>query len=298
MSRLRGLLLSPYVLMALPPLFWAGNAVVGRAVVGDLPPIALAFWRWCLALLILLPMGGPGLIGQRAVIRRHWRVLLALSVTSVTAYNTLLYLALQSTTAINATLVGSTIPIAILALSWVWLGSRTTLQQALGVAVSLVGVLAVIARGDVAALLALRLHAGDLWMLAATLSWAVYSVLLRRYPVPLSPFALLTLQVAVGLLVLAPLYGLELATGRTMAVTPAALAAIAYVGVFASVAAYYFWNFGVARLGPGIAGQYAYLIPVFTAILATLFLGEQFRWFHAAGLVLIFGGIWVATRPR
>ncbi len=292
----RRLLLSPYLLTALPPLFWAGNAVVGRAVVGELPPVAMSFWRWAVALAILLPVGLPLLLREAAVIRRHWRVLLALSVTSVTAYNTLLYLALQSTTAINATLVGSSLPIAILGLSWVWLGERTTPRQLAGFALSLAGVLAVIARGDPQVLLALELRPGDLWMLAATLSWAVYSVLLRRHPVPLRPVALLTLQVALGLLCLLPFYGWELALGLRATASPQTLAAILYVAVFASIAAYYFWNKGVAELGPGTAGQYAYLIPVFTAVLAVLFLGEQFQWFHAAGLVLIFGGIWVATR--
>lgn len=292
------LMLSPYVVLLLPVLFWAGNAVVGRAVVGEVPPFTLSFWRWVAASLILLPIGLPRLLAQRERLRGRWPVLLALAVSSVAAYNTLLYLALQTTTAINATLVGCSMPIVIIALSRLWLGETIGLRQGGGVAVSLLGVLLVIARGDPATLLALQLQPGDGWMMVAVLSWATYSVLLRRHPTGIEPLALLTLLVLLGTPMILPLYLWELAQGQVWLPSPRGLAVIAYVAVFPSVLAYYFWNQGVARLGANTAGMYANLLPILTAILAVVLLGETFRWFHAAGLVLIFLGIWMATARR
>ncbi|HLN24395.1 MAG TPA: DMT family transporter [Patescibacteria group bacterium] len=293
---IRHKLLSPYLLMVLPPLFWAGNAVVGRAAVGELPPIALAFWRWLFAFLLLLPIGLPRILAQKALVRRQWKVLCLLALSSVTAYNTFLYIALTTTTAVNATLVSAAIPVAIVGLSWAWTGETVSKRQGAGILLSLAGVLLVIARGDLQALLSLSLHVGDLWALTAVASWAVFSVLLRRHPTGLDAFALLTVQVGLGLLFLSPLYLLELASGARMILTPHSLGLIAYVAIFPSAVAYGFWNRGVAELGASVAGQYTNLIPVFTAVLAALLLGESFHWFHSAGLVLIFAGIWLATR--
>lgn len=295
---MRRLLFSPYVTLLLPVLFWAGNAVLGRAVVGQVPPFTLSFWRWVAAALILLPIGLPRLLAQRGRLRGRWPALLALALTSVAAYNTLLYLALQTTTAINATLVGCSMPIVIITLSWLWLGERIGLRQAGGVGLSLLGVLLVIARGDAATLLALHLQPGDGWMMVAVLSWSVYSVLLRRHPTGIEALPLLTLLVLLGTPMILPLYLWELASGQVWHPSPEGLAAIAYTAVFPSVAAYYLWNQGVAKLGANTAGLYANLLPIMTAVLAVLLLGETFRWFHAAGLALIFLGIWLATPRR
>lgn len=295
---LRQRLFSPYLVMLLPPLFWAGNAVVGRAAVGLVPPIALAFWRWLFAFLLLLPFGLKGVRRQWPVIRRHWRLLCVVAASSVTAYNTFLYVALTTTSAVNATLVSAAIPVAIVALAWGWTGDRVTPRQGLGIVVSLLGVLLVIGRGDAAALLGLRLHPGDLWALAAVGSWAFFSVLLRRHPTGLESLTLLTVQVGVGTLFVLPLYLGELALGRGFTPTPASAGLIAYVAVFPSLLAYGLWNIGVVRLGAATAGLYTNLIPVFTAILAVVFLGEDFHWYHAAALALIVAGIGLATRRR
>lgn len=294
------LLRSPYVFLLLPVLFWAGNAVIGRAVVGEVPPFTLSFWRWVTASLILLPIGLPRLLAQRERLRGRWPVLLALAMSSVAAYNTLLYLALQTTTAINATLVGCSMPIVIITLSWLWLGESIHLRQGFGVVLSLLGVVLVIARGDPAALLALHFQTGDGWMMVGVLSWSIYSVLLRRYPTSIEPFALLTLLVLLGTPMILPFYLWELAQGQIWHPSSHSLAVIAYVAIFPSILAYYFWNIGVAKLGANMAGLYANLLPIFTAILAVLLLGESFRWFHAVGLILISLGIWLATarQPR
>jgi drug/metabolite transporter (DMT)-like permease len=292
---IRRRLLSPAVVMILPPLFWAGNAVAGRVAAGHLPPIALAFWRWLFALLLILPFGLPRVIDQWNDVRRQWKVLALVALFSVTAYNTLLYVALTSTTAINATLVSAAIPVAIVLLSRVWLGEPVGVAQAAGIFISLAGVVIVIAHGEIDRLLALRLQPGDLWVLAAVASWAFYSVLLRRHPTGLSPLVLLTVQMTLGWLFLVPFYLGELTTGQTFQLTSQSVGLIAYVAIFPSIVAYHLWNQGVASLGANLAGQYTYLIPIFTAILATLFLGESFRWFHVIGLAAIIGGIRLAA---
>ncbi|WP_158240829.1 DMT family transporter [Telmatospirillum siberiense] len=289
-------LTSPAVIMILPPLFWAGNAIAGRMAVGQLPPIALAFWRWLFALLIVLPFGLPKMMAQWNEVRHRWKVLALIALFSVTAYNTLLYVALTSTTAVNATLVSAAIPVAIVLLSWLWLGEKVGLSQSLGIAISLSGVVLVITRGDPGNLQTLGLEPGDFWVLAAVVSWAIYSVLLRRYPPGLSPLALLTVQMILGWLFLTPFYLWELTTGQAFLLTVQSAGLIAFVAIFPSILAYHLWNQGVASLGANLAGQYTYLIPIFTALLAVFFLDEPFRWFHAAGLVTIIGGIRLASK--
>ncbi|CAA7627487.1 DMT family transporter [Magnetospirillum sp. SS-4] len=287
-----------HLLLVLPALFWAGNALVGRATVGQVPPIALSFWRWALALAIILPFTLPEVLRALPVLRPRWRLVLGMGLTSVAAYNTFLYLALQTTTAINATLVAAAMPMMILALGVIWLKTRIPPRQGLGLAVSLAGVLAVIARGDPARLAGVGLTGGDGLVLAAVLAWAVYSVLLRRHPLPVGPLALLTVLIAVGVAAILPLYLWELTTGAAIRPHWSSWAAIAYTSVFPSLLAYYFWNGGVAALGADVAGQYTYLTPLFTAALATVLLGESFQWFHAVGGGLIFAGIWLTTSRR
>jgi drug/metabolite transporter (DMT)-like permease len=289
---------STYLLMLLPTLFWGGNAVAGRMAAGLVPPLSLAFWRWLFAFLILLPFGLPRVLAQKETVARHWKLLCLLAASSVTAYNSFLYVALTTTTAVNATLVSAAIPVAIVSLSWLWFREGVGPRQAAGILLSLAGVLMVIARGELQTLLSLSLHAGDLWALAAVASWSLFSVVLRRYPTGLDSLALLTVQVGAGTLFILPLYLVELALGGGFALSWTAAGLISYVAIFPSLVAYGLWNLGVVRLGPGTAGLYVNLIPVFTALLAIPLLGESFRWFHGAGMVMIFAGIWFATLQR
>lgn len=285
-------------LLVLPSLFWAGNALIARATVGEIPPLALSFWRWVGALAIILPFTARDLLASRAMLWRYRHQVLWLGVLSVAVYNTLLYLAVQTTTAINATLVGTTLPLMVLLLGRFWLDEPIRPRQAFGIVVSALGLLAVIAKGEPARLLALGAAPGDGLMLLATLSWAVYSLMLKRFPVPLRPFTLLTALMAVGVVAILPLYGWELASGIGFAPTARSIGAILYTALFASVLAYYFWNEGVVTVGAATAGQYTYLIPLFAAVLAVLLLGEEFRWFHALGAALIFIGIALAAGGR
>lgn len=283
---------SPYLAPAGSALFWAGNFIVGRALRHEVAPIALSFWRWTLALAVLLPLTGAELWRQRAVLRRHWRPLAVLGFTGVTAFQTCVYLALQTTTALNALLFLSLTPAVIVAGSRLFLGERLTPRQAAGIGVSLVGAVVLIVRGDLETLLGLRFARGDLWMLAAVLLWAIYSIVVRRRPTELSQLGLLGATAVAGMLFLAPMYlAAALAGHGGFHVTPATVAGVIYVALLPSVAAFVLWNRGVQRLGPNRTGMFLHLMPVFGAVLGVLFLGEAIALYQVVGAGLVFVGI-------
>lgn len=283
------------VVAVLPPLFWAGNFVLARALHADIPPLALSFWRWAVALAILLPFAAPALWRGRAVLRRSWPVLVPLAAFGITGYNTLAYLGLRETTATNGVLLAAVTPILIVALSFL-LGQPLRARQALGIGLSLAGVLVIVSAGRPGLLAGLGLNRGDLWILAASLDWALYSVCLRWRPAGLEPLAFLAAINALGLIPLAGLYAWEFASGQGFEINGANLAAIGYVALFPSVLAYVLWNRAVADLGASRTGQYMHLMPAFGALLSVLLLGEAPGWYHAAGIGLIGLGIWLAER--
>lgn len=285
----------PYLLLALTTLFWAGNWVVGRGFRHDVPPMALAFWRWAVALACVLPLALPHLRGQGALLRRHWPMLTLLGVLGVGLYNTLIYIGLQYTTATNGVLLNSFIPIVIIGISWAWLGRAVSRTEGLGVATSLAGVLVIVSRGDPGTLLTLTFNTGDLWVLISVVVWAVYTICLQWRPAGLHPYALLGALCGIGLVTMVPAYTWEILAGRTINSTPAALAGILYTGVFPAFLGYIFWNRAVAEVGSNRAGLFIHLMPVFATLLSALFLGENPMSFHFAGIALILGGIWLTT---
>ena len=290
---------SPYLLLAAATLFWSGNFVIGRAVRDGIDPVPLTFWRWALAFAVLAPFAAGTAWRHRRTIMRHGPILIALGVTGIGAFHLAVYVGLQQTTAINAGLLMSTGPMMIAALAWAAFGERPTAGALIGLTLSMIGAVAVVARGDPAVLWAMDVNLGDLWMFAAALIWAVYSVLLKRRPEALPPMSLLIVSVAIGLVVIAPLH---LATvGPGLGFTPSweTVGAILYVCVFASVIAYICWNRGVREVGPSRAGVFMHLMPLFSALLAMIFLGERLALYHVIGGVLIFAGIVLAARrPR
>ena len=287
----------PALLLALAQLLWAGNFVLGRAMSAHIPPVALAFWRWAVALLVLLPLSWRHLRAGWPTLRRSLPILLALGVLGVGNFNTMVYVGLGQTTATNAALLNSACPAFILAIGPFLGGPRPRGRQAAGIALSLLGVLAIVARGDPATLRRLTFNPGDAWVLGAVLSWACYTVLLGRRPAGVHPLALLTVLVAIGLAWIAPFYALEAWRGARLALDPPTLASLAYVGVMASVVAYVAWNQGVAELGAQRSGAFLHLLPAFATVLAALLLGEAFRAFHAAGIALVLLGVRVASAP-
>lgn len=287
---------SPYVVLVLPPLFWAGNAVVGRVAMADMSPFALSFWRWAIALAVLLPFTITNTLAAWPVIRPRLGRYFVLGSLSVGLYNTFLYMALQTTEAINATLVGAVMPLVIMVLSLVVLREPLGMWRSVGLVASVAGVALVIARGNLGALAALELHRGDSLMLLAVLAWGVFSVLLRRWPSEVTAPVFVTMQIAMGLIVVTGLYVGDLATGGgAFPLTGETFAIIAYTALFPALGAFFAWNYGVAKVGANVAGFYTNLVPLFTALLAALLLNEAVRWFHGVGLGLIFLGIGLAT---
>ena len=287
----------PYLLLTLTALFWSGNMVLGRGIRADIPPISLAFWRWLIALLCVLPLALPHVQEQAPRLFKQWRPVVVLGLLGVGGYNTLAYIALQYTIATNAVLLNSFIPIVTIAISWIFLGRHLSRQQALGVVVSFVGAATIIARGDLTLLASLSINQGDLWMLGAVLVWAIYTVGLQWRPAEVHPMLLLAALITVGLCALTPLYLWEiLVSGRSIHLNLGSFASLLYVGIFPSFLGYIFYNRGVAEVGANKASLFIHLMPVFGTLLSIIFLNESLRGFHVAGIALIFSGIFLTTR--
>ena len=281
--------------LSLAALFWSGNFVVARATHARIPPVALAFWRWTAALVILLVVARRPLAAEWRRIARAWPVVLGLGILGVGNFNMLVYVGLQDTTATNALLLQSACPAFIVAIAAAAGAERPSGRQLAGIAASVAGVAVILARGALGNLSALAFAPGDLWVLAAVLSWAIYTLILARRPAGVDPLAFLAVLVLVGVLWIAPWYVLEMVRGRRIRADTTTLASVAYVAVFASVAAYALWNAGVARIGASRAGVFMQLMPAFGTILAILVLGERFRPFQAVGIALILAGVWLAS---
>jgi len=278
-------------------LLWSGNFIAGRGLRDVLSPLSLSFWRWVLSALVIVPFAWPHLRRQWPIVLRQWRILLLLAVLMVTIGNTLVYIALESTTAINVALVNAVQPVTILLVAWLLDREAVTPLQGLGIVLSLLGVLMVISRADLEAILALRFNVGDFWMFLAVISFSFYAVLHRRAPRELHSLVLLQVIAAAGTLCMAPIYLVEWAAGMTrLAVTVETVAAILYIAVLASFLAVLFWNRGLAQVGPNRSGVFLYLLPVFSSVLSITLLDEPVGLYHLAGFALIIVGIYVTTQ--
>jgi drug/metabolite transporter (DMT)-like permease len=288
-------------------LLWAGNAVVGRLMVGQVPPLRLNALRWVIALLLMLPLGWRALATAeaRAAPRRDWRHLALLGLLGMGAYNALQYLGLTTSTPLNITLIAASLPIWTLLIGAAFYSQRPTARGVAGALLSLVGVLVVLTRGEPARLGELRLVIGDLWMLCAVLAWSFYSWLLARPPAAWSAPGRPTWHWAEFLL-LQMLFGAawaSLGAGVEAWVAPAPLhwslgvvAALAYVAIGPSIVAYRCWGSAIAESGPAVAAFFQNLSPLFAALLSTLALGERPKPYHALAFGLIVAGIVVASR--
>ena len=284
-----------FLLLALANLLWSGNWIAGRALRDAFDPVELNFWRWVVATLVLAPFALAGLRRKGALLRRHAGMLLLLALTGVAVFQSLVYRGLSSTTAVNAVLLNASMPMFMLLCSWVIERERATPRQVAGMLVSLAGILAILSRGEPASLLQFEVHGGDLWILLAMPVWGVYSVLLKRRPAGLDGLEFLFVISAAGTLMLAPAAALA---PRDLLRWPGEAAALGvlYMGVGASVLAFFFWNRGVAAVGANAAGFTIHLLPAFGTLLAILFLGESFAAYHGIGIAIILAGVVLATR--
>ncbi|MCX7141769.1 MAG: DMT family transporter [Proteobacteria bacterium] len=287
---------SPYLLLMATVLFWSLNWIAGRALRDDLPAYSFALWRWVCASALLLPFAWPHMVRGWPAMRRSWPVMIALGVLGTTFCNVTSYTGLKYTTAVSGSILNSFVPVIIIAISWAFLGQRLRASQWAGVVISLTGVLSIVGRGDPMVILALRFNVGDLWIIASTLLWALYTVCLRWRPADLHPLGLLGANAVVGVVAVLPGYLWSLAQGAYVNWTQPVVVGIVYAGVFPSVVGYIFWNNAVSRVGPNKAGMFMHLLPVFASLLAIAFLDERLHLFHVAGMALIFSGIWLTSR--
>ncbi|MBU2090719.1 MAG: DMT family transporter [Alphaproteobacteria bacterium] len=289
-----------YLLLALAALFWATNPALGRLMVDSVTPVSLSFWRWTGALAILLPIALPRLIAERHAMRGHYMALLTLGFLSVSGFTTLVYVGLSFTTATNLSLLNGTMPIMILIVARLVLGHAIGSRRILGVAVCLTGVALIVAQGSLAVLLDFQLNPGDPIILLAMFCWALYSVLLAKVKLAMHPFSLHLAAFIAGWVMLGLGFAVEAiffnAWWPTPDSDPAMLAGLAFLSLFPSVLAFLFWQKGIAVTGPGTAGYFIYLVPVFGTLLAVATLGEQLYWYHWAGMAAIFLGIFLAQR--
>lgn len=288
---------APYVLLTLTALLWAINMVVGRYMVGAMPPITTACIRWFMATLIALPFAWPQLRADAPVIRRHVWQLVLLAASGIACYNAMSYYGLQYTQAINGLLVQSMGPLLVGVWSLVLFHDRLSAGQVTGILISLAGVLVIVGRGDPNTLLHLTLNVGDIWILAALVIYAFYTAILRVRP-PLGPLSFLTSIMFIGGILLTPMMIWELAGGAQLHFNRFTFAVLAYVSTAPALLAYLAFNRGVQLVGANRAAPFFHLMPVFGSALAILWLGERFEWFHGAGYALVLAGILTATRAR
>lgn len=289
--------LHPYLLLALAVSFWAGNAILGRAVRDTIPPVGLAFWRWLIAFLIILPFGWRQVQNDWAVVRRSWRITLLLAFLGITLFNTLLYTALRFTTAVNGTLLQSAMPVFVVAYSYFFFRDGMTPRQIVGLLLSLLGAVVIVAQGSLQVLTTLTFNVGDILIVVAIITYAAYTALLRLRP-PVHALTFLIVTFALGTLMLLPLYLWEGLQGFTVPFTVTTVWAVAYVAVFPSIVSYLFYNYGVAQVGANRAGVFIHLNPAVASVLAVVLLGERFQWFHPVGFGLILLGIVLVAQSK
>lgn len=285
----------PYLLATITMTFWAANFIVGRGVRGDVPPVTLAMVRWYGAFLVVAPFAWRYLKADLPAMLRGWKMLVMLSVIGITCFNTFAYTGLQYSTAMNGLLLQSSLPIMIAVFVFAIYRERLNLFQALGIALSLAGVVYVIVHGDITRLLTLSFNIGDLWMLAGFLTWALYTALLRERP-NIHWLSFLAVTFLIGVLVLTPFGAWELASGRVVNFTWTSVGGMIYVALFPSVIAYICYNRAVELAGANAIGPLFHLIPVLGSFMAIAVLGERLELYHLIGFVVVMAGIWLASR--
>jgi len=289
--------LTSYLLLSMAPLCWAGNIVLARGVAEIIPPVAFAFWRWSLAFALILPLALRQLMRDWKELARCWKMVFLLAVLGISSFNTLLYTAVHTTTAINGALIQTTMPAVIVLLSRLMYRERVTGRQMTGVLLCLLGAGWIVLRGDLRTLLSLSFVQGDLLMVVAVGLYGFYSVLLRRRPA-VHALSFLAATFALGAAGLLPVYLAELTVTGPLAFSRGIVLSLLYVAVFPSIVAYFCWNKGVELVGPNRAGLFINLIPVFASLLSVWLLPESIHLFHAAGMGLIAGGMALFYRGK
>lgn len=287
----------PQLLLILATLLWGGNFVIGRAVAGDIPPITLAFLRWCVAFIVFLPIAYSRVKREWHMIKANWPAVIVMAITGVACFNTLVYIGVYYTTSINASLMNSSTPIIIYILSFIFLKERLSKFQLIGTALSLAGVAFILSKGSLEMLLSFSFNKGDLIVLIAVFCWGVYSLLVKQYAGRLPGYSTFLVTIALGVMMLLPFTIYELMTTSVEIVwSPSTIGAILYVGIIASIVAFLSWNNGVVALGANKASIYLNFIPLFATIFAVLFLDEDLLLAQLIGGLAVICGVLLANK--
>lgn len=284
-----------YIFLFIAVFSWGINTVLAKGMILNIEPMALSFYRWLTALLFILPFGYKRLIEAKTTIIDNFFKLLVLAIFSVAAYNSILYFSAKYTTATNMSFVTATSPAITFIFSWLVLGEKAGFRKISGMVISLIGLMIIIFQGKVESLLALVVNKGDFLVLISVVSWAFYSVLLKRLKIKMNPIAFLTIIIILGLPCILPFYLWELQLYGTFEINTQNIATLLFIGIFPSIVSFICWNKGVEIAGPNIASMFMYLIPVIASFVAWIFLNESLQSYHVAGGITTFTGLYLAV---
>ena len=288
-----------YIFLILATLFWSGNFIVGKAAsLFEIPPFTLNFYRWTFAWLILAPFTLKEIFQKKNYIINNIKLILILGITSITVFNSIVYYSLNFTQVISGVLMISTIPVMIIFFCWVFKIEKTNFYQILGVFFSLMGVVVIVTNANISKLLNLDFNKGDLWMVVAMFSWAMYSALLRKKKFKLSQISLLQTIISAGLILLLPAYLIEMALGYKVDIHLPFILTLTYVVLFPGLASFFFWIKGISIIGSNRSGIFLHLMPIFSTIMAMFIFKEKFMIFHLIGAILIITGIILSSKGR
>ena len=288
-----------YLFLILTTLFWGGNFIVGKAAsLFDIPPFTLNFYRWTFAWLILAPFTLREIMAKKNYIMENIKLILILGITSITVFNSIVYYSLNFTQVISGVLMISTIPVMIIVFCWLLKIEKTNIYQIMGVIFSLLGVVFIITKADLYILLNLDFNKGDLWMVVATFSWALYSALLRKKKLEISQLSLLQTIISAGLIFLLPAYFIELSLGYKANINLPFILTLSYVVLFPGLASFILWIKGISIIGSNRSGIFLHLIPIFSTMMAIIIFKEKFMIYHLIGAILIITGIILSSKKR
>jgi drug/metabolite transporter (DMT)-like permease len=286
-----------YIMLILCSLFWSGNFIVGKfATLYEVPPLTLNFFRWLIVWIILIPFTFKDVIKNIKILKKNFYSILSMSITSISVFNSVVYYSLNFTQVLNGVLMISTIPVLIIFISFIFKTEKITFDQILGIIFSITGVIIIATRLDFFRLTNLDLNRGDLWLLIAMLSWAIYSTMLRTYKILLKDLTFISIIVSIGLIFLLPQFLLEYKNHQIIQFNFPVILITSYVVLFAGLGAYILWNKGVSILGPNKSGIFLHLMPVFSSFMAIFILNEKLMSFHIIGAVVIIAGIYLSSK--
>tara|TARA_B100000965_G_scaffold320963_1_gene282121 strand:+ start:593 stop:1483 length:891 start_codon:yes stop_codon:yes gene_type:complete len=288
-----------YFILILTTIFWSGNFIVGKAAsTYDIPPFSLNFYRWFFAGLILFPFTIKELIAKKKYILENIGFFTILGITSITIFNSIVYYSLYYTQVISGILMISTIPVWIIFISSILNIEKTNIFQIIGVIFSLTGVIFIITKADLEIIKNLDFNKGDLSMVVAMFSWAVYSALLKRKKYEISQVTLLQVVIITGLIFLTPIYFIEMYMGNIIVLGIPFVLTLTYVVFFPGLASFFFWIKGISIIGANRAGVFLHLMPIFGAIMAMLIFNERFMFYHIFGAIFIIAGITLSNKKK